>query len=210
MESNFFKVCRSREANILLSQIVKDVTIEGPIGQRFKSNIDQYVNGKINLGQYFNNLINLKNTYSRWKEALNFYVQRISSINRINLKDPKERLVFINQVFRAYHNEILNYATTNIQLGEIEKKFNNEIKKQKRHNYINQLIKAMKESEEFDNLPNNFMVYFGNHFQRYLTDENISLPELLRVLEEKHQNILASMPSGLIKERRNIHSDLKK
>lgn len=185
---------KSEVGYLILGKIFNGRKIEGPYYQVFSMLHKKFVDGELEHNEYIKQIHEQKYKYDRYLAVFNLIYQIVlkeqNLIHNIELRRklmPEINHKFGNLIGLYIHND-------NFTLEDINKKYNKIHKFQNRGVYINKLIEGMSQHSDFQRLPNQIFLYFGKYFNKYMTEPDYTLPELLYDLEMKHKCVLEHLP----------------
>ncbi len=154
---------------------------------------DDFVNKNIDDKQYIRHLNRQKERYDKYVEAFNYIYLRFCEERRIvpNMNRINE---FYEEINDSYGIIIKDYVRNNEYTMDNVKedyiKLVKFVKIDRRRAMITSILNNMIEHDDFQSFPNTIENYFAFFFNRYITDENYTLPELMHDLEKKYHQII--------------------
>jgi len=186
-----------KEASQILRQIFLNNSIEGPYKSLISNSVNQYVKQRINRYQLMQDLIRFKMAHRRYETALTFYFEKTCIYNKI-MPIPENKVNMTPMIMEHFGGKINAYISNlYLKITDLEKDYQQcvEVEKIKlrRQKFLDNLIDKMCQHPDFQYLPGNINMYFGKYFDMYLNHKEFTTPFFLKMLEEKHNDIMKSI-----------------
>jgi hypothetical protein len=154
---------------------------------------EDYMKKLIDDKQYVRHLKRQKERYDKYLEAFNYIYLRFCEEKRI---EPKMNRIdeFYEEINDSYGIIIKDYVRnseyTMDNVKEDYMKLLKFVKMDRRRAMVRSILNNMIEHDDFQFFPNTVENYFAFFLNRYITDENYTLPELMHDLEKKYHQII--------------------